>query len=255
MRTEYVNGHKLVLYNGIDEMPIMNYQRYNKYLLIDAGLGPAAEDIDTKIVALAKLINADEKQAAINELTNIRLSLFMAQNEISPKLMSLIAMTYSIDDEVITDYSDENIKKLLQRLQQLKYSSLIGIFNQVKKKIESELCTYFPQMFESAKEKEKIANIIRVLLAKLDYIITRVNNSEEVKRLENIADELDKPMSFEGKKSIEVEFDKQFESTCLLISQKAKQDPRKMTVLQFYSTLAHVETQLKAEQRAFKKRK
>ena len=134
MRTENVNGHTLVLYNGIDEMPILNYQRYNKYLLIDAGIGPGAEAIDEKIIIIAKHIKKDDKKSAIDELTNLRLSLFMTQNEISPKLMSLVAMCYSIDGEIITDYSDENIKQLLIKLQHSKYSTLIEIFNQVKKK-------------------------------------------------------------------------------------------------------------------------
>ena len=255
MRTENINGHTLVLYNGIDEMPILNYQKYNKYLLVDAGIGPSVEAIDEKVVMLAKHINAGDKKAAIDELTNLRLSLFMAQNEISPRLMSLIAMCYSIDGEVITDYSDENIKALLAKLQTSKFSSLIELFSQVKKKIESELYVYFPQYFENAKEKDKIAKILNLLRAKLQFIETLQDNTSEIKALEDKLDVAEKPMSFEGKKSVEIEYDKQFESTCLLISQRAKQNPRAMTVLQFYSTLNHVETQLKAEQRAYKKRK
>lgn len=255
MRTENINGHTLVLYNGIDEMPILNYQRYNKYLLIDAGIGPGTEAIDEKIVIIAKHIKKDDKKSAIDELTNLRLSLFMTQNEISPKLMSLVAMCYSIDGEVITDYSDENIKQLLIKLQHSKYSTLIEIFNQVKKKIETELRGYFPKHFENAKEKDKIVNIIRLLNAKLDFIETRQDNSASVHALEEKLDAVEKPMIFEGKNSIEIEYDKQFETTCLLISQKSKQNPRIMTVLQFYSTLDSVENQLKAEQRAYKKHK
>lgn len=124
-----------------------------------------------------------------------------------------------------------------------------------KKKIESELYVYFPQYFENAKEKDKIAKILNLLRAKLQFIETLQDNTSEVKALEDKLDVAEKPMSFEGKKSVEIEYDKQFESTCLLISQRAKQNPRVMTVLQFYSTLNHVETQLKAEQRAYKKHK
>ena len=134
MRTENINGHTLVLYNSIDEMPILNYQKYNKYLLIDAGIGPSIDAIDEKIVVVAKHIKKGDKKYAIDELTNLRLSLYMAQNEISPKLMSLIAMCYSIDGEIIADYSDENIKLLLNKLQHIKFFDLIELFNQVKKK-------------------------------------------------------------------------------------------------------------------------
>lgn len=155
MRTENINGHTLVLYNGIDEMPILNYQKYNKYLLVDAGIGPSVEAIDEKVVMLAKHINAGDKKAAIDELTNLRLSLFMAQNEISPRLMSLIAMCYSIDGEVITDYSDENIKVLLAKLQTSKFSSLIELFSQVKKKLSLSFMSIFRSILRMLKKKTK----------------------------------------------------------------------------------------------------
>lgn len=124
-----------------------------------------------------------------------------------------------------------------------------------KKKIETELRGYFPKHFENAKEKDKIANVIRLLNAKLDFIETRQDNSDRIKALEEKLDIVEKPMLFDGKNSIEIEYDKQFEAACLLISQRAKQNPRMMTILQFYSTLDSVEDQLKAEQRAYKKRK
>lgn len=253
MITKEINGHVLVLYNGIDEMPVINYHKYNKYLLVDAGLGPDISSIDDKIVTLAKLIKNGNKKAAADELTNLRLSIYMANNEISPRLMSLIAMCYSFDGEVINDYSDENIKALLQRLQTAKYSSLVDILNQIKKKIEAELFAYFPKYFDNAKEKQKAVDVLALLKAKLEFIETRNDNSYKIEALAKKLDRIDAPMVFSGSNSIEIEYDKQFESTCMLISQKAKQNPRTMTVLQFYSALTNVEMQLKAEQRAYKK--
>ena len=124
-----------------------------------------------------------------------------------------------------------------------------------KKKIETELIGYFPKHFENAKEKDRIADVIRLLNAKLDFIETRQDNSVKIKALEEKLDAVKKQMKKKKKKSIEVEYDKQFEAACLLISQKARQNPRVMTVLQFYSTLDNIESQLKAEQRVYKKHK
>jgi len=39
-------------------MPIVNFQKYNKYLLIDSGIGSDADDIDAHITRVAKFIKA-----------------------------------------------------------------------------------------------------------------------------------------------------------------------------------------------------
>lgn len=64
-----------------------------------------------------------------------------------------------------------------------------------------------------------------------------------------------KPKSFEGSNSVEVKHDKQFESTCLLIAQKANLDAKNMTVLQFYSTIELIKNQIEAEQKIYNKKK
>ena len=54
-----------------------------------------------------------------------------------------------------------------------------------------------------------------------------------------------KPGNFDGAKSIEVEYNKQFESACLIIAQQTNLAPKTLTVLQFYSALDDIKKQLK----------
>jgi hypothetical protein len=61
-----------------------------------------------------------------------------------------------------------------------------------------------------------------------------------------------KPKVYDGTESVEIRYDKQFESSCMLISQKTNMDARKMTVLQFYSALDNIKKQLDAEAKAYK---
>lgn len=63
------------------------------------------------------------------------------------------------------------------------------------------------------------------------------------------------PKSYIGSESIEIRYDKQFESTCLLISQKTNMDAKKMTVLQFYNAVDNIKQQLEAESKSIKKPK
>ena len=63
------------------------------------------------------------------------------------------------------------------------------------------------------------------------------------------------PKVFIGSESVEVKYDKQFESTCLLIAQKTNMDARKMTVLQFYNAIDNIKAQAEAEAKSLKKHK
>lgn len=63
------------------------------------------------------------------------------------------------------------------------------------------------------------------------------------------------PKVFIGSDSVEVKYDKQFESTCLLIAQKTSMDARKMTVLQFYNAVDNIKQQAEAESKSLKKHK
>lgn len=63
------------------------------------------------------------------------------------------------------------------------------------------------------------------------------------------------PKVFIGSESIEIKYDKQFESTCLLISQKTNMDAKKMTVLQFYNAVDNIKAQAEAESKNLKKHK
>lgn len=62
-----------------------------------------------------------------------------------------------------------------------------------------------------------------------------------------------KPGIFTGKNSFELKYDKQFESLCMLIGQKANLNAKQMTVLQFYTTVNNIKAQLDAEAKAYKR--
>jgi hypothetical protein len=56
-----------------------------------------------------------------------------------------------------------------------------------------------------------------------------------------------KPKNFTGTGSLEIEYDKQFEDMCLLISQNLHMDAKKMNVLEYYNAYQFIERQTKAQ--------
>ena len=255
MKSLLINKKIVRVYDSIDEMPIVNFQKYNKYLLIDSGIGSDADDIDAHIVKIAKFIKANNNKKALQELQNMRQNMYMINNEISPKYLAFAALIHSIDGKEVNDLSDDGLKKLLQDLKDIKHSKVIDFLLWLKKKVTNELETYFPGDFVNPKEKEAYDRLKNRTLLVLDSIINNTDNTKQIESIDAMMLNMHAPKVFIGSESVEVKYDKQFESTCLLIAQKTNMDARKMTVLQFYNAIDNIKAQAEAEAKSLKKHK
>ena len=254
MKTYSIHGKVIKVYDSIDEMPIINFQKYNKYILLDSGLGSDLNSIDSHIVNLARLINTDQKKA-IQELQNLRQTMFLIINELSPKYMAFASLIYSVDGKKIENLSDDNLKEVLFQIKEVPHSLIYDFLEWFKKKLTTELETYFPSDFCSPKEKEVYDRLKQRTALVLDGITNDKDNSESIHEIDAYLFSLYKPKSFSGSTSIEIQYDKQFETTCMLISQKTGLVAKKMTVLEFYNTLGNIEKQAEAELKACNKYK
>lgn len=255
MKSLLINKKIVRVYDSIDEMPIVNFQKYNKYLLIDSGIGSDADDIDAHIVKIAKYIKSNNNRKALQELQNMRQNIYMVNSEISPKYLAFAALIHSVDGKEVNDLSDDGLKKLLQDLKEIKHSKVIDFLLWLKKKVTSELEIYFPGDFVNPKEKEAYDKLKNRTLLVLDSIINDTDNTEQIELIDTMMLNMHTPKVFIGSESVEVKYDKQFESTCLLIAQKTNMDARKMTVLQFYNAIDNIKAQAEAEAKSLKKHK
>lgn len=136
MKNLLINKKIVKVYDSIDEMPIVNFQKYNKYLLIDSGIGSDADDIDAHAVKIAKYIKANDSRKALQELQNMRQNMHMVNSEISPKYLAFAALIHSIDGKEVNDLSDDGLKGLLQDLKEVKHSKVIDFLYGLKKKLQ-----------------------------------------------------------------------------------------------------------------------
>nr|DAJ16716.1 MAG TPA: hypothetical protein [Myoviridae sp. ct1TR10] len=137
MKNLLINKKIVRVYDSIDEMPIVNFQKYNKYLLIDSGIGSDTDDIDAHIVKIAKFIKANDNKKALQELQNMRQNMYMVNSEISPKYLAFAALIHSIDGKETNDLSDDGLKKILQDLKEVKHSVVIEFLLWLKKKLRT----------------------------------------------------------------------------------------------------------------------
>ena len=255
MKNVLINKKVVRVYDSIDEMPIINFQKYNKYLLIDSGIGSDADDIDAHIVKIAKYIKSNNNRKALQELQNMRQNIYMVNSEISPKYLAFAALIHSVDGKEVNDLSDDGLKKLLQDLKEVKHSKVIDFLLWLKKKVTSELEIYFPGDFVNPKEKEAYDKLKARTLLVLDSVINDTDNSKQIEVIDTMMLNMHTPKTYIGSESVEVKYDKQFESTCLLIAQKTSMDARKMTVLQFYNAIDNIKAQAEAEAKSLKRNK
>jgi hypothetical protein len=255
MKTIYLQGKEIKLYDSIDEMPIRNFQKYNKYVLIDSGVGSDLDSVDKHIVDLAKIIKSGDKARAMQELQNMRQNMHLIVEKISPKYLAFAALIHSIDGKEQTDLSDTGLKEILSQLSKVQHSFVVDLLIWLKKKLSSELEAYFPAEFDSSKEREVYDKLKQRTLLVLQGIAEDKDTAEKVNAIDEFLFNLYKPQTFIGKESVEIRYDKQFESACLIISQKTNMDGRKMTVLQFYSALDNISKQIESEKKAYSRQR
>ena len=135
MITKNINGHVVKVYDSIEELPIINFQKYNKFMLIDSVIGSDIADIDVSVLKVLKYIQQGDTDMAVKQLDNMRNAMHLVAQEISPKYLAFTALLAEIDGKPITDVSDSNLMSILEVLNTERKYFIDAILLQFKKKI------------------------------------------------------------------------------------------------------------------------
>lgn len=242
MKEVRLDGHRVVVYNSIDELPMERFHRYNKMLLVDAGVGSEISDFDARIERCVRYIRKGENENAAKELDNLRQNVFLIMQEQGVRDLSFACLVQSIDGEPCNDISEEGLTKVLERLGGVPRRQMTDALQSVKKKIDDELSMYFPDIFNDVESKEWYDTLKRRTLAVLENIINgRSDDRDRV--IEDMTERMvlySRPKVFSGSKSVEIEHDKNFESLCLTIQSETHADAKRMTVLEFYNAYEYI---------------
>lgn len=237
--------HKVTMYESIEELPIERFQKYNKMLMIDAGLGSDLTALDAHLAKVSEFIKAGELNNAATEIDNLRQTLFNVQNGQTPHFLSLIPLMAEIDGEPLTDISDENLQAVYERLKDVTFGQYEQTASEVKKKIETEIEIYFAQGGTSATAKEYYELVRQKALLQLEEIYHGDDLTEEIAKIESQMQRLDKPRVFRGERRCDVLYDKNFVGCCIAIAQNLNMDAKRMTVMEYYRAVEVLEEQQK----------
>lgn len=244
MKTIKLGKHTIEIYDSIDSLPVTRFHKYNKMLLVDAGVGSDLVDFDSHIERAIRFCKTKPDLAA-TELENLRQNVYFIQSELSPKHLAFCVLIKSIDGKECDDISDESLKKLHEIISDVTHSELTTELESVKKKIDEELNTYFPKVFDDSTVKEYYDQLRRRTMTMLDAIITGEDKQSEIEEITNLLLTFAKPSIFFGPDSLEIQYDKQFESMCLMLSQKLNVKPKTFTVLEYYNAFEYLKEQAK----------
>ena len=256
MVTVEIGKHKVEMYDSIDELPIERFHKYQKMLLIDSGIGADIKAFDERTEKARRFIMDGKADKAQQELDNLRQTVFFIQNGINPKHRAFAALVTKIDGKECADISDDALARVTQLLNDAPEKELTARLEAVKKKIDAELRLYFPTSFADSQIKEYYDLLKQRTMAVLQNIIAGVKNPDETPEIEKLTTALitySNPQSFVGPDGAEVQFDRQFENLCLVLSEQLHVNPKNFTVLEFYNAFEFVKDRAKQVEKAQKR--
>lgn len=256
MVTVKIGKHTVEMYDAIDELPIVRFHKYQKLLLIDAGVGADITAFDQRMEKARRYLMDGKIEKAQQELENLRQTVYLIQSGINPKHRAFAVLVKRMDGRDCSDLSDVALTELLETLNDAPERELTAQLEAVKKKIDTELKLYFPALFADSEVKEYYDLLKKRTLAVLRNIIDGVDRPDETPEIEKLTTALitySNPKTFAGSDSVEIQFDRQFENLCLALSEQLHVKPKEQTVLEFYNAFDFVQERARQAEKAQKR--
>lgn len=243
MRKVKMGRHTLELYDAVDDLPIGRFHRFNRNLMVDAGIGADMEAVDAHLSKTVAFLKAGKNDLAAGEMENLRQSLWLVQSGMSPKHSAFASLIASVDGKSTEGWNESQLDSLLKELPDIPVGILAKQLDEVKKKIDGELELYFPELFAKDRPVEWFVSLKRMALAVLDGLLEGVEKTEEVKAESDRLLKMMAPKRFDGSGGAEVKYDREFETMSLAMTQQLHVDVKKMTVLEYYNAYDYLREQ------------
>lgn len=238
MVTAKIGKHIVEYYDTIEELPIVRFHKYQKLLLIDAGIGSDVAALDHRLERARRFIKAGKPEQAEREIENLRQCFHFITEGVSPKHLAFAALVAKIDGKECTDISDGAIEGITKTLGDAPTGKIAALLEAVKKKIDAELMLYFPALFNDSEVKEYYDLLRRRTLEVLNGIAEGLEKPDGTAVVDALTTKLmtySHPKLFAGPEGAEVQFEKQFEDLCLALGESLRVEAKRMSVLEFYN--------------------
>lgn len=239
----YKHGkHEIELFDSIHDLPILRFQRFNKYQMIASEIGNTFADFDQREQKAMQFIRKGMKEEALQEMENRRQAVFNAFNEFTPIGKSFAILVKRINSKNYETFTPDNLDVCLEHLERigLGNKSAIDKLQEVKKKIETELVVYFPVYFPKNENTEMTALRVKRINSQLDSIINpEVSQEENTFSIEREILEHDKPniWNVHKKGNMERVLEVDFQKFGISVTQQTGTKLEEMSTFKFYASV------------------
>lgn len=144
MKEVILNKRRVRLYDSIEELPIVRFHHYNRYLIVDSGIGSDINDFDAHLERVIRYIRKGERENAAKEMENMRQNIYMVLGGQNVRHLSFACLVESIDGKPCDDLSEEGIRSTLEQLGGASLKDVTTSFDEVKKKNRPGAGSVFP---------------------------------------------------------------------------------------------------------------
>lgn len=104
------------MYTSITEIPIGNFQDYNRFIAIEAGIGSTMEDVDNHLGRIYQYVKKNDRKNLLVELQNYRQNLAFVVSKTSPGMLAFGPLVAKVNGKEWEDRSEEGYNRLLSLL-------------------------------------------------------------------------------------------------------------------------------------------
>ena len=105
MRTIEANGHKIAVFDDIEQLTSERFSKFNKFMMLSDSIGNSFADIERVHLSKLYLVASDPVKMKA-EINNLRLLIYNVLNEISPRSMAFACLVSEIDGKQYNDITD-----------------------------------------------------------------------------------------------------------------------------------------------------
>lgn len=239
--------HEVELYDSIHNLPILRFQRFNKYQMQSIEIGSTFQDYDRLSTKITQFVQKSMRDEALLELENRRQTVFNALNEFSPVGRCFAVLIKRIDGIRYDEgFSPNDLDRVLEHCERIGLGMDVSMekLTEVKKKIETELVVYYPKRFPKNGNRHQTSLRIQRMDVMLDQIIEQ--GSDQSGNIFNIEKEIlenDRPNVWnvwsDGNMERVLEVD--FRKYAVAVMEHSSETIEKISTFSFYATVEHLE--------------
>ncbi len=236
-----LGGHSVEFCDHIEDLPIVQFHKYGRYLLVEGGIGDTIQDIDRHITRVANFLG--DRKKATQELMNLRHCIYVVATEQDIRTKTTLCLIKSVDGKDWEDFSESGLDRLYQMLNGASVREMDELASKVRAAIDENLLQYFPKVFEDSTQKNFTDLLRKRALLQLVAISKGEDNKKEIEVVDESIHRMQNPKGFIGEDSEEVRYDKQFEDMCLLMAKEFGGGIKKFSTMEFYTAFERLTRQ------------